>query len=189
MGRRNFFWLFVVVTSKQVTTFTSGIRVKGFLEFRQKYYSKNKKPHLEEFMKKFGKLALLLVVFGWFCPVGCNLSGPKWIEIIYEGEAGVLAFFAAMLALSMIAALVGLILFLVSLVKKQENKDKIATTVVSLCLGAPFILLAAWSGFGDSGSFPDWNRGLNFGGYIMLTGWIISLFLLIKAKKENHKLD
>lgn len=138
-------------------------------------------------MKKFGKLALLFVVFGWFCPVACKQSGPEWVQATVEGEAGgFLAIFSVMLALSMIAALVGLILFAVSSIKKQESKDKIATTVVSLCLGAPFILLAAWSGLGDSGGFHEWNRGLNFGGYIMLAGWIISLVLLIKLKKENH---
>lgn len=137
-------------------------------------------------MKKIGKLSLLLVVFGWFCPVACKQSGPEWVQATVEGEAGgFLAIFAIMLALSMIAALVGLIFFAVSSIKKQESKDKIATTVVSLYLGAPFILLAAWSGLGDSGSFQDWDRGLNFGGYIMLAGWIISLALLIKSNKKN----
>lgn len=65
-------------------------------------------------MKKFGKLALLLVVFGWFCPVACKHSGLEWMQATVEGEAGgFLAIFAIMLALSMIAALVGLIFFAV----------------------------------------------------------------------------
>lgn len=136
--------------------------------------------------RKLGKLALLLVVFGWFCPVACNQSGPKWVQATFESDCVSLpGVFAILLALSVLVALVGLILFLKELVKKEENKDRLKTTVISLCLGAPFILLGFWSGLGDSGSFSEWNRGLNFGGYIILAGWIISLVLLIKAKKDE----
>lgn len=136
--------------------------------------------------RKLGKLALLLVVFGWFCPVACNQSGPKWVQATFESEnVSLPGIFAIMLALSVLVAFVGLILFLKELVKKEENRDKVKTSVISLSLGAPFILLGFWSGLGDSGSFSEWNRGLNFGGYIMLAGWIISLVFLIKAKKED----
>lgn len=127
--------------------------------------------------KTIGKLALLLVVLGWFCPISCGQTGPEWCVDLFSGDTeGMLTICAICLILSMLAALVGLLLFFTSSIKKEENKDKIASTVLSMCLGAPFIVLTGMTTF-DGESF------LNYGSFIMIAGWVLSLIFLILGKK------
>lgn len=128
--------------------------------------------------RKLGKLALLLVVFGWFCPVACHGSGPQWTKSALEGNMGFqYAICALFLFLSMITALIGIVMFVISSSKKEKNVDAKTTTVLSMIFGLPFFVLMV--------CVTKSLQILNYGAYIMLAGWIISLVLLIKAKKEE----
>ncbi len=132
-------------------------------------------------MKKFGKLCLLLVVFGWFCPVACNLSGPQWMKGI-NGDNIAVALCALGLFASAVSALLGVIFAIIHITKKRndktvQSKDNIATSVISTICGFPFFLYLIIS----SSSLQI----LNYGAYIMIAGWILSLIFRIKGKDDN----
>lgn len=122
-------------------------------------------------MKTFGKLCLLLVVIGWFCPVACQLSGPQWVEaVINDGMGFEYAICAIFLFLSMVIALIGIILFIVSSVKKEKSNDKNKTSVISMIFGLPFLVVMVIT----STSLEV----LNIGAYLMIAGWLLSLIFL-----------
>ncbi len=77
----------------------------------------------------------------------------------------------------MITALIGIVMFVISSSKKEKNVDAKTTTVLSMIFGLPFFVLMV--------CVTKSLQILNYGAYIMLAGWIISLVLLIKAKKEE----
>ena len=129
-------------------------------------------------MKTFGKLCLLLVVIGWFCPVACQLSGPQWIEaVINDGMGFEYAMCAIFLFGSMVIALIGIILFIVSSVKKVKSNDKNKTTVLSMIFGLPFLVVMVIT----SASLEV----LNIGAYLMLAGWLLSLIFLKLGGEEK----
>lgn len=132
-------------------------------------------------MKTFGKLCLLLVVFGWFCPVACNLSGPQWLKGIDDGRFSI-AICAIGLFASVIIALLGVIFAIIHIIKKTKDEnaqssDNIATSVISMICGLPvFIFLAI--------SYKS-LQVLNYGAYIMTAGWLLSLVLRIRGNDES----
>ena len=129
-------------------------------------------------MKTFGKLCLLLVVIGWFCPVACQLSGPQWVEaVINDGMGFEYAMCAIFLFGSMVIALIGIILFIVSSVKKVKSNDKNKTTVLSMSFGLPFLVVMVIT----STSLEV----LNIGAYLMLAGWLLSLIFLKLGGEEK----
>ena len=96
-------------------------------------------------MRKLGKLALLLVVFGWFCPVACQISGLQWSKSVLEGNGNFqYVACATLLFLSMITALIGVVLFVVSSLKKTRNRDNKATSVLSMIFGLPFLIFMVY---------------------------------------------
>lgn len=129
-------------------------------------------------MKTFGKLCLLLVVIGWFCPVACQLSGPQWVEaVINDGMGFEYAICAIFLFVSMVIALIGIILFIVSSVKKEKSNDKNKTSVISMIFGLPFLVVMVIT----STSLEV----LNIGAYLMIAGWLLSLIFLKLGGEEK----
>lgn len=122
-------------------------------------------------MKTLGKFCLLLVVIGWFCPVACQINGPQWAKAaISDGMGFGYAICALFLFVSMAIALIGIIAFIVSSVKKEKNNDKIKTTVLSMVFGLPFLVAMVIA----SSSLEV----LNIGAYLMIAGWLLSLIFL-----------
>lgn len=133
-------------------------------------------------MKTFGKLCLLLVVIGWFCPVACQLSGPQWVEaVINDGMGFEYAICAIFLFLSMVIALIGIILFIVSSVKKEKSNDKNKTSVISMIFGLPFLIVMVIT----STSLEV----LNIGAYLMIAGWLLSLIFLKLGGDDKFSAD
>ena len=133
-------------------------------------------------MKTFGKLCLLLVVIGWFCPVACQLSGPQWVEaVINDGMGFEYAICAIFLFVSMVIALIGIILFIVSSVKKEKSNDKNKTSVISMIFGLPFLVVMVI----NSTSLEV----LNIGAYLMIAGWLLSLIFLKLGGVEKSAND
>ncbi len=132
-------------------------------------------------MKTFGKLCLLLVVFGWFCPVACNLSGPQWLASVDDGNPTTALCSIGLLASAAIA-LLGVILAIVNLIKKSKDKtsksnDNIATSVISGLCGFPFFVFMVIS--------YQTLEILNYGAFIMIGGWLLSLVFRILGNKES----
>ena len=122
-------------------------------------------------MKALGKLCLLLVVIGWFCPVACQISGPQWVKSAVNGEMGFqYAICAVSLFVSMAMALIGILLFIISFIRKERNKDGVATTILSGVFGLPFLLIMVIN--------SSTLEVLNVGAYLMIAGWLSSLVFL-----------
>ncbi len=124
-------------------------------------------------MKKFGRLALLLVVIGWFCPVCCNLSGLQWLQNFDDG--GSVTVYAIGLFLSVIFAVLGIVLALKKLKSKEPSgKGSNVPVILSAILGLPFFIFMVVSSSLEI---------LNYGAYLMIAGWILSLISIFLKEK------
>lgn len=127
-------------------------------------------------MRKFGKLALLLVVIGWFCPVACNLTGPQWAQVIFDsnGEMSAMLICAIGLLLSMVFAAIGILIVLVNWANPNGSEN--VTTVLSMLCGAPFFIYLIANGSVEL---------LSFGAYLMIAGWVLSILSALIFGKNN----
>lgn len=115
-------------------------------------------------MRTFGKLALLLVVIGWFCPIACGQNGPSLVLHTQELPSDNWKIAGILLLISVIIAAIGL--FFIMNDKKSGKIETIASTVV----GGIGLALIQSEGRGSM-------LILNTGAFIMIIGWIVSLIL------------
>lgn len=124
-------------------------------------------------MKKFGKFSLLLVVIGWFCPISCNLTGLQWLHSISDG--GSVALYSLALLASVIFALLGIIIAIKKFNSPDSSgKESNIHIILSATFGAPFFI------------FMVVNTSieiLNFGAYLMIAGWTLSLISIFFKEK------
>ncbi len=135
--------------------------------------------------KKFkiiSKLALLLVIFGFFQPVACDLNGFEIAQglISYEKAIWILAGLGVYMTFFLAVISIIYTLFLL-LSKKDICSSNANKTDLALLLGsvagslAPFITII------------NGNNYIENGFYIIIAGWITSLlFYSLSKSAENH---
>ena len=129
-------------------------------------------------LKTASKIALLLVIIGFFCPVSCDLNGFEIAAKMRVGDVGSDCFIAmlAMYAL-FIAAAVSIVMTATLLILKK-NTSTTALDWVLLLISIAGGLTAYFSCFD--------NVDLQYGAYLITAGWIASFILLLWSclKKE-----
>ena len=126
--------------------------------------------------KILSKLALLLVVFGFFQPVACDHAGFELADNLMQmGDRGTLSGIG--LYVLFFAALLSVILTVVFLITKKKAGTP---------LDMPLLLISIAGGICTYiGFISDFSIDiLNNGAYMIIVGWILSLIFLLISKKE-----
>ncbi|MCQ2744726.1 MAG: hypothetical protein MJ230_08070 [bacterium] len=124
---------------------------------------------------KWSKISLLLVCFGFFMPVSCDMNGVDLARMFNNIDS---TGYAMLIWLVLLSAVISIIITLF-------HKDKIEEESIAL----DWICLAGTVS-GGLFSLGRMNReyfNLQVGAYIIIVGWIFSLIFLILAtcsKKE-----
>ena len=123
--------------------------------------------------RKIGKVGFLLVVFGFFMPISCQMNGFQLADIMIKQNA-VLG--GLLLYVLFISALVGVVIGALLLMKKNipNSTDWI---ILLICIGSGLgVFLININGL-----------SLQSGAYVILIGWIVALVaqIISKTKKET----
>lgn len=130
---------------------------------------------MKEKWLKWSKISLLLVCFGFFMPVSCDMNGADLARMFNNMDS---TGYAILIWLVLLSAIISIIITLF-------HKDKIEEESIAL----DWICLAGTVS-GGLFSLGRMNReyfNLQVGAYIIIGGWIFSLIFLILAtcsKKE-----
>lgn len=118
------------------------------------------------------KISLVLVCIGFFMPVSCNLSFADMVSISVKGS---FSFWVIPVTLIFVAAILSI---LISIWHKNNFKNE------SLVLDWILLVLSTSSGC----TFFLYNRyGLQYGAYVIISGWILSLIFLLLATILKNK--
>ena len=122
-----------------------------------------------------GKIALLLVIIGFFMPIACDQNGFQIADYMTDNDMvleGVLFY------VLFISAIIGVIIGVLLLVNKKCNPT-VDWIVIIVCIASG--LYVYFTQFKDSGV------DLQNGAYVILAGWIVALIAQIvsKIKKET----
>ncbi|WP_297646958.1 hypothetical protein [uncultured Treponema sp.] len=118
------------------------------------------------------KISLVLVCIGFFMPVSCNLSFADMVSISVKGS---FSFWVIPVTLIFVAAIFSI---LISIWHKNNFKNE------SLVLDWILLVLSTSSGC----TFFLYNRyGLQYGAYVIISGWILSLIFLLLATIFKNK--
>lgn len=113
------------------------------------------------------KISLILVCIGFFMPVSCNLSFADMVSISVKGS---FSFWVIPVTLIFVAAIFSI---LISIWHKNNLKNE------SLVLDWILLFLSSTSGC----TFFLYNsrNALQYGAYVIISGWILSLIFLLLA--------
>ena len=121
---------------------------------------------------RLSKISLVLVCIGFFMPVSCNLSFADMVSISVKGS---FSFWVIPVTLIFVAAIFSI---LISIWHKNNFKNE------SLVLDWILLVLSTSSGC----TFFLYNRyGLQYGAYVIISGWILSLIFLLLATIFKNK--
>lgn len=127
---------------------------------------------------KFSKLALLLVCFGFFMPVSCDMNGVDLAKMLYHMDS---IDYSILIWVVFISASLSIILSLFYIEKMEEEP-----LVIDWVLLAGTVL----GGLFSLGRLSREYFNLQVGAYVIIIGWIMSFIFLIKAstsKKEQQE--
>jgi len=121
-----------------------------------------------------GKIALLLVIIGFFMPVACDENGFQLAGTLNDSDS---TFSAILMYVLFFSALAGCVIGALLLMKK-DVKPTFDWVALLVCIG--------------SGLFVYFNSlrsneiDLQQGAYVILVGWIIALVAQIISKTKNE---
>jgi len=123
-----------------------------------------------------GKLGFLLVIVGYFMPVSHYFNGFEIAEFLVLDKSDVI--FGLLMYLLIISAFFGSVIGILLLLKKNV-KPTFDWAVIITCIVSGLI--------GFLGLIVRTFMDLEYGGYIILIGWIVALMsqIISKAKKET----
>ncbi len=123
---------------------------------------------------KWSKISLLLVCFGFFMPVSCDLNGVDLARMFNQMQS---PGYAILIWLVLIAAVLS-ILFTLFHIKELDNESVIVDWIL---LGG-----SVSGGLFSLGKMSREYFNLQAGAYVIIAGWILSLVFLIIASC-SHK--
>ena len=121
-----------------------------------------------------GKIGLLLVVFGFFMPISCQMNGFQLAETMMNFNNTVPALFLYLLFISALAGCVVGVLLLM----KKTIKPYVDWVCLLVCIGSGLIVFF--------NSFNNNDLGLQSGAYVILIGWIVALIAQFASKTKNE---
>jgi hypothetical protein len=120
-----------------------------------------------------GKIGFLLVIFGFFQPISCQMNGFQLAT--YMNAFGD-PFFAVLVYLVLLSAVAGCIIGVLLLMRKNI-KFSYDWTCLLVCIGCGFFVFFAFLNSAES--------KLQSGAYFILIGWIIAFIAQIKYNKNK----
>ena len=121
-----------------------------------------------------GKIALLLVVIGFFMPVACDQNGFQLAKTFSDYDSTISSVFLYVLFIS---ALAGCIIGALLLMKKNI-KPGVDWVCLLICIGSGLFVYF--------NSLRNNEVELQQGAYVILIGWIIALIAQIVSKTKNE---
>lgn len=128
---------------------------------------------------RISKLALLLVVMGFFMPVSCNQNGFEAADLLADWYG---YYHLKIVVLMIFIAAVLSILVSIVLIKKQEKEPLVLDwSLLAVSVGCGIVTV--YSLYED-----DFSPELQYGAYFIIAGWIISgIFLYMATFSGNSK--
>lgn len=118
------------------------------------------------------KFALLLVVFGFFMPIACDMNGFQLAEFMTDNDK---TFEGLLLYLLFISAVAGVAVGVLLLLKKSININ-VDWIIIAVCIASGLIVYFT--------QFKDIE--LQNGAFVILAGWIIALAAQIYSKVKGE---
>lgn len=118
------------------------------------------------------KISLVLVCIGFFMPVSCDLSCADMISISLKGS---FSFWVIPITLIFVSAIFSI--FISIWHKNKLKNESLVLDWILLVLstsGCTFLCLCS-------------RRGLQYGAYVIISGWILSLIFLLLATIFKNK--
>jgi hypothetical protein len=121
-----------------------------------------------------GKIALLLVVFGFFMPIACDQNGFQLAKTFNGYDNTISSVFLYVLFISALAGcIIGVLLLL-----KKNIKTGIDWICLLVCIGSGLFVYF--------NSLKDNKVELQNGAYVILIGWIIAVIAQIVSRIKNE---
>ena len=122
------------------------------------------------------KLALILVIIGFFMPVACDRTGLQIADFYMDRDSpinGILMY------ITFLSAIIGVAIGILLLMRKRlaSNIDWI---VIIACIASGLIVYF-------STALSDQNIRLQTGAYLILAGWIVALAAQLYSKMKREK--
>jgi predicted MFS family arabinose efflux permease len=108
------------------------------------------------------KFALLLVIFGFFMPIACDMNGFKLAQFMTDNDK---TFEGLLMYLLFISAAAGVVVGVLLLLRKSINVN-VDWLIIGVCIASGLIVY-----FTQLKDGPD----LQNGAYVIVAGWIIAL--------------
>jgi len=124
------------------------------------------------------KLALLLVIIGFFMPVACDRTGFEIAQSMVKSNNNVLGGILMYLLLASAAA--GFIIGVFLLMKKKVNPGCDWIVIIACIASGLIVYFRTLSGRG-----PD--PELQPGAYVIITGWVIALCAQVFSQTKKGK--
>ena len=124
---------------------------------------------MKEKWLKWSKISLLLVCFGFFMPVSCNMNGVDLARMFNQMQS---PGYAILIWLVLITAIISII-FTLTHTKDLEKESVIVDWIL---LGGSIS-----GGLFSLGRMSREYFNLQVGAYVIIAGWILSLIFLIIA--------
>ena len=118
------------------------------------------------------KLALLLVVIGFFMPIACDQNGFEIAKYAMDSNN---VFTGVLLYLLFVSAIAGLVIGVLRLLKNRLNPN-IDWIVIAVCIASGLIPY-----------FSEEKPDLQTGAYLILAGWIAALAFQVFAQIKKEK--
>jgi len=120
-----------------------------------------------------GKIGLLLVIFGFFMPVACELNGFQVANFMTKNSA---VMSGLLLYLLILAAVAGVVIGVLLLMKKDVNPI-VDWIVIIVCIASGLIVY-----------FTQLKNEvkLQYGAYVILVGWIVALVAQIISTRNGE---
>lgn len=122
---------------------------------------------------KRSKISLLLVCFGFFMPVSCNMNGIDLARMFNKMNS---TEYAVLISLVLVAAVLSII---ISIFKRNNLEDE-SIVIDWICLVGSMA-----GGILSIGRMNKEYFNLQVGAYLIMVGWILSLIFLILASTAS----
>jgi ABC-type Fe3+ transport system permease subunit len=137
---------------------------------------------MKKVFKIISKFVLILVIFGFLQPVACNMKGFQLAETLLKYEQPNYTVAALGLYLTFFAAVISLVCAIVILLSKHKISDEREKKIDSglFVVGIAGIIITFIC------IISEFNfDALNYGSYLIISGWILSLIFRIIGKDNS----
>jgi len=127
---------------------------------------------MKQNFRLIGKIGFVLVIFGFFMPIACDQNGFQLADYMIKGEATISGLLLYLLLLSAVGgAIIGVLLLM-----KKNVKQDVDWVVLIACITSGLIVY-----------FTQFKNEveLQYGAYVILTGWIIAFIAQIISSNKS----